>query len=119
VTPSSRDFPTAELTVTLDWRGEAAVLRVAGEVDLLSAPELEEVVAGVLADAPEILVVDLRAVTFLSSAGLQVLAAAHRKLAEHALRVVSDSPVTTGPLRTTGLDTWIGIHPSVDEALRK
>jgi anti-sigma B factor antagonist len=119
VTPSSRDFPTTELTVTLDWRGEAAVLRVAGEVDLLSAPELEEVVAGVLADAPEILVVDLRAVTFFSSAGLQVLAAAHRKLAEHALRVVSDSPVTTGPLRTTGLDTWIGIHPSVDEALRK
>jgi anti-sigma B factor antagonist len=119
VTPSSRDFPTTELTVTLDWRGEAAVLRVAGEVDLLSAPELEEVVAGVLADAPEILVVDLRAVTFFSSAGLLVLAAAHRKLAEHALRVVSDSPVTTGPLRTTGLDTWIGIHPSVDEALRK
>lgn len=104
--------------MTLDWRGRAAVLSVAGEIDLLSAPEFEDVVGAVLADAPETLVVDLREVTFFCSAGLQVLAAAHRRLAERALRVVSDSPVTSGPLKTTGLDTWIGVHATVDEALR-
>jgi len=119
VTSSSRDLPATELTVTLDWRGRAAVLCVAGEIDLLSAPEFEDVVGVVLADEPEILVVDLHAVTFFCSAGLQVLAAAHRKLADRALRVVSDSPVTSGPLKTTGLDTWIGIHPTVDEALAR
>ena len=96
MTSSSRDLPATELAVTLDWRGRAAVL----------------------AREPETLVVDLREVTFFCSAGLQVLAAAHRKLAERALRVVSDSAVTSGPLRTTGLDTWIGLHPTVDEALR-
>jgi anti-sigma B factor antagonist len=112
------DFPATELTITLAWRDKAAVLRVAGEIDLLSAPEFEEAVGGVLAESPEVLVVDLCAVTFFCSAGLQVLAAAHRRLAEHALRVVSDSPVTSGPLKTTGLDTWIGVHPTVDEALR-
>ncbi|MDT7801352.1 MAG: hypothetical protein QOI78_4785 [Actinomycetota bacterium] len=118
MSPSSRDLPATELAATLDWRGECAVLSVAGEIDLLSAPEFEEVVGSVLADAPEVLVVDLREVTFFCSAGLQVLAAAHRKLAERALRVVSDSPVTSGPLTTTGLDTWIGVHSTVDEALR-
>jgi anti-sigma B factor antagonist len=118
VGPSPPEFPATELTVTLGWRGKAAVLCVAGEIDLLSAPEFAEVVDSVLAEGPEVLVVDLRAVTFFCSAGLQVLAAAHRKLAERALRVVSDSPVTSGPLRTTGLDTWIGVHPTVDEALR-
>ncbi|MEV6874463.1 STAS domain-containing protein [Amycolatopsis sp. NPDC051128] len=118
MTPSSKDLPAAELAVTLDWRGRAAVLRVAGEIDLLSAPEFEDVVGEVLADGPETLVVDLRDVTFFCSAGLQVLALAHRRLAERSLRVVSDSPVTSGPLKTTGLDTWIGIHPTVDEALK-
>jgi anti-anti-sigma factor len=118
VTSSSADLPATELSVTLDRRGRAAVLAVAGEIDLLSAPEFADVVDAVLAGEPEILVVDLRAVTFFCSAGLQVLAAAHRRLAEGALRVVSDSAVTSGPLKTTGLDTWITIHPTVGEALR-
>ena len=117
MTSSSRDLPAVELAVTLDWRDTAAVLRVAGEIDLLSAPEFEEVVDAVLAGGPETLVVDLRAVTFFCSAGLQVLASAHRKLPARGLRVVSDSAVTSRPLTTTGLDTWIGIHATVDEAL--
>jgi anti-anti-sigma factor len=118
VTPSTPDLPATELAVTLDWRGRAAVLAVAGEIDLVSAPEFGEVVDVVLASGPEKLVVDLREVTFFCSAGLQVLAAAHRRLAERALCVVSDSPVTSGPLKTTGLDTWIGVHSTVAEALR-
>ena len=118
MTPLPPDLPAAELAVTLDWRGPAAVLGVAGEIDLLSAPEFADVVDAVLAREPETLVVDLREVTFFCSAGLQVLAAAHRRLAERALRVVSDSPVTSGPLKTTGLDAWIGLHPTIDEALR-
>lgn len=117
VTPSTPDLPATDLAVTLDWRGRAAVLAVAGEIDLVSAPEFGEVVDVVLAGGPEKLVVDLREVTFFCSAGLQVLAAAHRRLAERALCVVSDSPVTSGPLRTTGLDTWIGVHSTVEEAL--
>ncbi|EOD65451.1 STAS domain-containing protein [Amycolatopsis vancoresmycina] len=117
MTPSTPELPASELAVTLDWRGRTAVLAVAGEIDLVSAPEFGEVVDVVLAREPEKLVVDLRAVTFFCSAGLQVLAAAHRRLAEHSLRVVSDSAVTSGPLRTTGLDTWIGVHTTVGEAL--
>ncbi len=117
VPPSTPDLPATELAVTLDWRGRTAVLAVAGEIDLVSAPEFGEVVDVVLAGGPEKLVVDLREVTFFCSAGLQVLAAAHRRLAERALRVVSDSAVTSGPLKTTGLDTWIGLHATVDEAL--
>ncbi|MDQ7805116.1 STAS domain-containing protein [Amycolatopsis sp. A133] len=116
--PSTPDLPAADLAVTLDWRGRAAVLGVAGEIDLVSAPEFGDVVDAVLAGEPEKLVVDLREVTFFCSAGLQVLASAHRRLAERALRVVSDSAVTSGPLRTTGLDTWIAVHPTVDEALQ-
>lgn len=117
MTSSSRDLPPSELLVTLEWRDKAAVLRVVGEIDLLSAPEFEDVVTGVVADRPELLVVDLRSVTFLCSAGLQVLAGAHRSLGTSDVRVVSDSTVTTRPFTSTGLDTWIGVFPTLEQAL--
>ena len=117
MTSSSRDLPASELLVTLEWRDKAAVLRVEGEIDLLSAPEFEDFVTGVVADRPELLVVDLRSVTFLCSAGLQVLAGAHRSLGTSDVRVVSDSTVTTRPFTSTGLDTWIGVFPTLEQAL--
>jgi len=99
------------------WRGQAAVVTVGGEIDLVTAPELGEVVGGVLERGPGVLVVDLRAVEFLSSSGLQVLAGAHRRLDAGALRVVSTSTITSRPFTTTGLDEWIGLFPTVDHAL--
>lgn len=106
-----------DLEIAVRWRGPAAVVTVGGEIDLVTAPELDEVVGGVLDDRPGVLVVDLRAVGFLSSSGLQVLAGAHRRLDAGALRVVSTSAVTSRPLTTTGLDEWIGLFGSVDQAL--
>lgn len=99
------------------WHGDAAVVAVAGEIDLVTAPEFDEVVAGVVDQGPAVLVVDLGAVSFLSSAGLQVLAGAHRRLGGRGLRAVTTSTVTSRPFTSTGLDTWIGLFPSVDEAL--
>ncbi|MEV6902982.1 STAS domain-containing protein [Amycolatopsis sp. NPDC051372] len=118
MTSSPRDVPeTGDLLVTVRWHERAAVVTVAGEIDLVTAPELDDIVTGVVDESPEVLVVDLRKVTFLSSAGLQVLAAAHQRLGERGLRVVSTTHVTTRPLTSTGLDTWIGLFTTVDEAL--
>ncbi|GAA3523681.1 STAS domain-containing protein [Amycolatopsis ultiminotia] len=108
---------TGDLAVTVRWRGRAAVVTVGGELDLVTAPELDEVVGGVLDGRPGVLVVDLREVGFLSSPGLQVLAGAHRRMDAGALRVVSTSAVTSRPFTTTGLDEWIGLFPSVEGAL--
>ncbi|MET7996032.1 STAS domain-containing protein [Amycolatopsis sp. NPDC005232] len=118
MTSSPRDVPeTGDLLVTVRRHERAAVVTVAGEIDLVTAPELDEIVTAVVDESPEVLVVDLRKVTFLSSAGLQVLAAAHQRLGERRLRVVSTSHVTTRPLTSTGLDAWIGLFTTVDEAL--
>lgn len=123
---SSRDVPPAydpdppdggDLRVTVDWRERAAVLSVSGEIDLLTAPEFEDIVGDVVREGPALLVVDLRKVSFLSSAGLQVLAATHQRLGDRRLRVVSDATVTTRPFTTTGLDEWIGLFPSLEKAL--
>ncbi len=117
IVASGDEQDAGDLEVSVRWRGPAAVVTVGGEIDLVTAPELGEFVGGVLEREPGVLVVDLRAVDFLSSSGLQVLAGAHRKLDAGALRVVSTSSITSRPFTTTGLDEWISLFPSVDQAL--
>jgi anti-sigma B factor antagonist len=57
-----------------------AVVRVKGEVDIYTAPQLWETLDAAIAGAPHELVVDLSEVTFLDSSGLSVLVRAHKRL---------------------------------------
>ena len=50
----------------------AVVLAVAGEVDMLSAPQLAEAIHTALAASPAALIVDLTKVDFLAFAGVSV-----------------------------------------------
>ena len=72
------------ITTSVEHRDGVTVLAVGGEIDMLSAPMLERAIAGVLADDPCALVIDLMEVEFLASAGLQILAATREKLGESA-----------------------------------
>jgi anti-sigma B factor antagonist len=96
------------------------VVEVVGEIDLLTAPELAEcIAAGLASGAPSIVVVDLRQVSSLASAGLSVLVAAdHEARMRHiSLRLV----VTTHPVRrvliVTGLDHTLAVYPALEPAL--
>ncbi len=62
------------MTIRAETTPGTTTLRVAGELDLLTAPELN----AALAEAPGDVVLDLRGVTFVDSAGLAVLVA-HRR----------------------------------------
>src|SRR5579875_696304 len=66
--------------------GEATVLRVAGELDLASSPELERELDGILAGAGGPLIVDLRELEFIDSTGLRVLVKAHQQAEERGRR---------------------------------
>lgn len=58
---------------------DRVVLGLHGELDLLGAPMLEEEIAKVEADAPMILVLDMKDLQFVDSAGLRVILAAHER----------------------------------------
>jgi anti-anti-sigma factor len=60
--------------------GDHTLLRVAGEVDLANAAELERAVAGALGDRGGTLVVDLAELAYIDSAGLAALHGATRQL---------------------------------------
>ncbi|KAA1249459.1 STAS domain-containing protein [Mycobacterium simiae] len=99
-----------------DYDG-VAVLRVGGEIDLVTAPALEEAIGGVVADNPTALIVDLSEVDFLGSVGLKILASTKEELGSAEFGVVARGPATRRPIHLTGLDKTFPLYPTLDEAL--
>ncbi|MDT0276599.1 STAS domain-containing protein [Blastococcus goldschmidtiae] len=116
--------PVTDL-VRVDVVAQGRTVRVitAGEVDSSSAPVLESHLAGVFEESLDELVVDLCGVTFLDSAGLCVLAAAHRRAGEKrvTMRVLASSRAVVRPLQITGLWQLLGAEhvesTSVDQSV--
>jgi anti-anti-sigma factor len=54
-------------------------LELAGELDISSAPVLEEALGRIEADQPSLLLVDLRALDFMDSTGLRTLVSANQR----------------------------------------
>jgi anti-sigma B factor antagonist len=104
--PSSNELVTFDVSVV----GTSATVRAAGEIDSTTAPLLSQHLTAQLdADVRE-LTVDLGEVTFLDSAGLCVLATAHRRAGRQdvRLRVLATSRAVVRPLQITGL--WDLLH---------
>lgn len=106
------------VSVHVDWVDTTVVLTVTGEVDILSAPQVQEAAELALGNRPTKLVIDLTSVTFLASAGLAVLAAC-RQLSGQQTRfcVVAHGPATSRPIELTGLGADLQVFPTLDEAL--
>jgi anti-anti-sigma factor len=110
----------AASSCTIDQQriGEMEVLSVAGVVDMLTAPQLEEAIALAAKDSPQGVIVDLGSVDFLASAGMGILVAAREELPESMrFAVVADGPATSRPLKLVGIADVVGLHPTLDEAL--
>ena len=97
---------------------EISVVSVAGTVDMLTAPQLEEAIGAAAKSSPRAVVVDLSAVEFLASAGMGVLVAAHDELSPAVgFAVVADGPATSRPLKLVGIADVVGLYATLDEAL--
>ena len=99
--PSPSELVTFDVTAA----GSSVHVRAAGEIDSSSAPALRTELTAVLDLAPAEIVLDLCGVTFLDSAGLSVLAAAHRRATadDVRLRVLVSGRAVVRPLQITGL----------------
>jgi anti-sigma B factor antagonist len=104
--PSPGDLVTFRVTTA----GTTVRVDAVGEIDSSSAPALRAELDAVLDAAPDEVVLDLCGVTFLDSAGLSALAAAHRRavLAGVRLRVLASGRAVMRPLQITGLWKLLG-----------
>ncbi|KAA8889402.1 STAS domain-containing protein [Nocardia colli] len=109
------------LTIEQVVLDRVTVLRASGEIDVLTAPHLDEAIDRALStdgDEPRCgVVVDLSAVTFLASAGLAVLAAgAQPRTGGQRLVIVANRSATIRPLQVTGLTDLLSVYSTVPEA---
>jgi anti-sigma B factor antagonist len=99
--------------------GDCAVLQVAGEVDVYTAPVLRERVQDLMAKGVVHLVVDLGGVLFLDSSGLGVLVGSLKRLRAHggSLMLVISSERIQRIFQITGLIKVFPPHSSILEAI--
>jgi anti-anti-sigma factor len=79
----------------LDTEAEDGCVRVAlaGELDISSAPQLEEALGRIEADSPALLLLDLRGLAFMDSTGLRTVVSADQRAREQGRRLA----VVRGP----------------------
>lgn len=68
------------IELNIDRNGSDATLEVSGEIDLTSAPALDDEVTGLIEDSVNTLTISLRNVSFMDSTGLRVLLKANKLL---------------------------------------
>jgi anti-anti-sigma factor len=107
-----------EFTCHVERAGEDTVLRLAGELDVATAPQLR---AAIDAARPRrgTLVLDVAQLSFMDSAGLHLLLDAHAaaRAAGHDVVVAgAEGPVLLA-MRATGVDLRVPCAPDVGTAL--
>lgn len=106
------------VTVTVERLDEGAAVVVAGELDVLTAPKLDEQVSIALETRPPLLVIDLSEVTFLGSAGMSSLVSAHRMAGPATkVRIVAAGRTTARAMQIVGLDQQLPIYSTLGEAV--
>ena len=94
---------------TLSWdterTGADLNITLQGELDLASSQRLEEELMRLEDEAPPLITLDLRGVTFIDSTGLSALinADGRARKAERGLRIVAGEGAARRILRTVGL----------------
>lgn len=120
-------FDEAPFVVLVHSRGGVPVVKVSGELDLLTAPKfreaLEQVVRGADGDGasngvPGVVVVDLGCVGFMDSCGINALVGATREFTGGGgrVRLVMKSSPVGRTLAVTGLDRIFEVYPDVNSA---
>ena len=67
------------MTMEIKKNAEATIIEIVGRLDTTTAPALEKAINGDIGDTKN-LVLDLKAVQYISSAGLRVLLGAQKKM---------------------------------------
>jgi anti-sigma B factor antagonist len=108
------------LDVNVSTAGRYSVAEVGGEIDVTTASQLRDMLHKTIDAGGRRLVVDLRRVGFIDSAGLGVLVGVRRRLLGHgqegSMELVCGEALVR-IIRLTGLDRMFPLHATLTAAL--
>ncbi len=107
-----RDFNIATV-----WRDDAFYLQVEGELDLATAPALDDALVRAEASTASLVVIDLTGASFIDSTGLRTLLEAHvRSQADsNRLRITGASDQARRLFRLAGILDRLPLLPPTDD----
>jgi anti-sigma B factor antagonist len=114
--PVLEESMTEPISVQARIAENCAIVAVTGEVDIATAPALRAAIDAVVADGARRVVVDLAAVGFMDSSGLNVLVGVVKHLGFGSLGVVATQANIRRVFSISGVDAIIPLFASVDEA---
>jgi anti-anti-sigma factor len=112
------------LVVDCEVRPEAVLVETKGEVDSSTVGDLTSQLDAALQQAAthasRLLIVDLQAVTYFGSAGLNAVLDCHRQGLESGIsvRLVAENGLVVRPIEVTNLDSVLELYPTLPDALR-
>lgn len=108
-----------ELGIDVRTLEGVAILDVVGEVDLSTAPQLEEGLRRAATASPPLVAVNLTRVTYIDSTALRVLTDGQKRVRDRRglLVVIADQPTIKKIFRITGLGTIVPVVATEREAL--
>jgi anti-anti-sigma factor len=100
-----------DFRIDVEKTGDRAVLSIAGDVDLATAPIVLNKIESLFREPIAALALDLAAVTFLDSSGIAALLKAHTLAVEHGVPIAfaSVSPEVRRIVRSTGVADVLGL----------
>ena len=106
--------------VQVQEQADAALLSVSGELDIATAPELEQALEQISPERVKLVVVDLRGLEFMDSTGLSTLVRAHQRLSEQGceLAIVKGPPQVQRLLDLTGVAERLRLGSEPGELLK-
>ena len=107
-----------QFDVSVEHAGSTAIVRLAGELDLATAPELADVLHG-LEPACQRIILDVTGLEFIDSTGLRLAVVEHDRAAVDGFEFVIAGAAGSvlKVLRLTGLDVTLPLAPDVASAL--
>jgi anti-sigma B factor antagonist len=98
---------------------DCAVLRITGEVDVYTAPQVRERVIQLVNSGVRHIITDLRGVDFLDSTGLGALVGSLKRLRAHdgSFKLAASAGRPLRIFQITGLTRAFALHPSVLDAM--
>jgi anti-anti-sigma factor len=111
------------LVVDRDVRSEAVVVCAKGEVDSSTVGEFTAHLDAALDEAANqesrLVIIDLQALTYFGSAGLNAVLDCHRQglKAGTSVRLVANNGLVVRPIEVTNLDSVLKLYPTLGEAL--
>jgi len=99
-------FDEPDWQLTLDQQPDRTVVRVTGDLDLETAPELLSRTDGILAAGPGAVVVDLSGLAFIDSSGLSALIRMNQRMvgSGRPFEIISPPRAVAKAFEITGLD---------------